>query len=287
MADDATLKDALAASDETPTTPVVEATPAETEIVAPKIVDAPDQEAIEIGRILRESGVSKDQLNALLEAPKALEALKYSIQNNPAEFLSMLERTDPRTGERFLETMADTYVNRYGDKGKASGKPNGDTNELQRQLEAQQEQLNSMRSEREQERARAAFAVAQQRYNARVDDLFGLEGVKNLGLTKSEEKAMRARLNADLGADQTVVERISRGNFVDVPKAFQGIIDEWATDKKAAVEAQKAQRDRATKGAFPEFQNGPNPWMVDIADKTFDSWDATEEGFAKALQGAR
>lgn len=287
MADEANLADVLT-SGETPVTPVAEATPATTEpeIVAPKIAEPPDQEAIEIGQILRQSGISKDQLNALLEAPNQLAQLRYTLQNNPQEFLSQLERTDPKTGERFLETMADTYVSRYGDKGKASGKPDGDTNELQRQLEALQEQTNRLLSEREQDRQRAAFASAQQRYNARVDDLFALEGVQKLGLTKSEVKALRADLNATLGADSTVVDRISKGNFVDVPKAFQGIMDSWVTDKKAAIEAEKTQRDRAQKGAFPEFLSGPNP-IMQVPDKAFDSWDATEEAFAKALTGAR
>lgn len=280
----ATLRDTIV-SDEPAPTPVVEATPATPAPETPTV----DPEVMEIAQILRGSGVSKEQVNDLLSAPKALESLRYAIQNNPQEFLNMLDRTDPQTGEKFLEAMADTYVNRYGDKGKPAAKgkeePNG---ELMREVEALRETVGRFQTEQQRRDQAAALAQTRQRYDARVDDLIGQPGVKELGLTKSEVKAIRARLDTELSRDPSAVERASKGNFVDVPRTFQTIIEEWASDKKAASEAAKAQRERAAKGAFADFPAGPNPFMnVELPKGTSDSWDATEEGFAKALESVR
>lgn len=284
MADEATLADTLVSEPEAPA-PVVDATSAEPEIVAPKIVDPPSPEAAEIGRILLESGYSKDQLNQLLEAPKALDALRYAIQNDPKDFVTMLQRSNPEAADKFLDVVADTYVERYGDKGKASGKPEGETGDLQREIAALREQTNRLLTEQQRRDQAAAMAATLQRYNSRVDDLLNLKEVKELVPTKSEAKSLRARLNVELGADPTIVQRINNGNFVDVPKVFQTIIDELATDKKEAVKSAAAQRERAERGAYPEFQNGPNPLLPpDLVEKASGSWDDTEAAFGKALE---
>lgn len=251
------------------------------------ITEAPNPEAAEIGRILLESGVTKDQLNDILEAPKALAALKHTIQNDPAEFLKMLERTDPTTGERFLESMADTYVSRYSDKGKAAGKSSDDAknNDLMREIEALREKTTRLETEQQRRDAAVALAAAQQRYESRVDDLLGQKEIKDLNLTKSEVKALRARLNSELSADPNAVQRVSRGNFVDVPQTFKGILEEWASDRKAQAEAEKAKRDGVNSKGYNEFSSGPNPFMNwDVPAEVSASWDATEDGFAKALE---
>jgi hypothetical protein len=121
MADEATLKDTLA-SDPTPA-PAEEVKTDPEEPKVPRILESPDPDAAEIGRILVQSGWTKDRINDLLQAPAALENLRYTVQNNPQEFLNMVERADPRAGEQFLEKMADTYVSRYGDRETQGSKP--------------------------------------------------------------------------------------------------------------------------------------------------------------------
>ena len=279
--ENATLKDTVVVEEPTPSAPVVD----KPEEPAPiRVVDEPSPDAAEIGRIILQSGYTKEQLNDLLTAPQALNALRYAIQNNPSEFLKTLERTDPKTGEKFLETMADTYVQRFGDKGKPSGGKQEPSTDLMREVEALRAETKQIRTERETERANATLAATRQRYESRVDDLFNLKEIKELNLPKSVQKGMRARIDVELARDPSVVQRASNGNFVDVPKAFQGIIDEWVSDKKSAQEAEKTQRERAQKGAFPEFQNGPNFMNFEIPAGTADSWDSTEAGFAKALE---
>ena len=282
MVEEATLRDTIV-SDEPAPAEKVEATPATPAPETPQV----DPEVLEIAQILRGSGVSKEQVNDLLSAPKALESLRYAIQNNPQEFLNMLDRTDPQTGEKFLEAMADTYVNRYGDKGKP-GKKDEPSDNLMREVEALRETVGRFQTEQQRRDQAAALAQTRQRYDARVDDLISQPGVKELGLTKSEVKAIRARLDTELSRDPNAVERASKGNFVDVPRTFQTIIEEWASDKKAATAAAKAQRERAAKGAFADCPAGPNPFMnVELPKGTSDSWDATEEGFANALESVR
>lgn len=279
----ATLHDTVVSSTEPEKQQAVET--ADTSAVKTAVTADPD--AAEIGRILLESGVTKDQLNDILEAPKALAALKHSIQNDPAEFLKMLERTDPTTGERFLESMADTYVNRYSDKGKAAGKSTDDAknNDLMREIEALRETTSRLQTEQQRRDQAVALATAQQRYESRVDDLLSQKEIKDLNLTKSETKALRARLNSELSSDQNAVRRVSSGNFVDVPQKFKGIIEEWASDRKAQTEAEEAKRKGVQKGGFNEFAAGPNPFMNwDVPAEVSASWDATEDGFAKALE---
>lgn len=280
MADEATLRDTIV-SDESPATPVAEATPAPTP-ETPKLDVDPD--AAEIGRIILNSGFSKEQVNDLLEAPRALQNMQALLRDNPQEFFNLLQRTDPKIEEKILENAADRYVSRYGEKTPAKGKEAD--SELMREVEALREQTNRLLTEQQRRDQAAAQAAMRQRYDARVDDLLGLKEVKELGLTKSEVKNLRARLDAEMSRDPAIVRRASNGNFLDVPVVFKSLVDELVTDKKAATEADKSQRERASRSAFPEFENGPNPFIP--ADTKFtESWDATENAFAEALGRAR
>lgn len=285
MADEATLRDTVVV-DQTadPKTAVTEPAKADDPV---RITEAPNPDALKIGQILLDSGISEGQLNDLLAAPKALEAMRYAIQNNPPDFLTMLDRSDPKTGEKFLESMADTYLNRYGDKGKPAGKSSDDSStDLMREVKALREKTADLETREARRENAMQLATTTQRYNARVDDLLGLKEVKDLNLLPSELKGIRARLNVELGNDQNVVQRVAQGNFVDVPRTFKGIIEELASDRKGAIEAAKTQRDRSAKGALPDFASGPNLWMHDVPAGSSDSWDATEDGFAKALENA-
>jgi hypothetical protein len=284
MADEATLRDTAVHE-----SAAIDAPAAVEAVAAPRILDAPDPEAAEIGRILLESGVTKDQINDLLQAPKALDALRSTLQGNPQEFFNMLQRTDAKTEENILQAAADRFVERYGDKAKPNGNGKPDANsDLMREVEGLREEIRTVRGRDEQRERNAANAATRQRYEARVDDLFNLEGVKQLGLTKSEQRAMRAQLDVELSKDPSIVQRASNGNFVDVPKAFKEIAEGWASDRKAATEEAKGQRDRTNKNAFAEFSPGANPFMnIEIPTGSADSWDATENAFAAALDRTR
>lgn len=249
---------------------------------------SPNLDAAEIGQILLDSGYSKDQLNALMEAPKALAAIRNQIETDPTEFVKMLQRTDPALGNRFLESMSDTYLEQNKhllDKGKDSGKPSGDAqnNDLLREMQALREKVAASETREQRRETAIAFAAAQKRYDSRVDDLLGQKDIKELNLTKAETKAIRARLGAELSSDQNVVQRISNGNFVDIPRTMKGILDEWAGDRKAASESEKTARERAEGRGFAEFESGPSEYFKPAAD-TFDSWDKTEDALAKALE---
>ena len=274
----ATLKDTVV-SDVQDTTPAPE----------PKSDPAPEvntdnTEAAELGNILINSGYTKERVNELLEAPGALAALRYAVENDPKEFLTMLQRSNPQVADKFLQTMADTFVDRYDAPAtKKNAKADDPNSELMTEIAALREKTNRLETEQQRRDMAALQAATQQRYNARVDDLFGQ--VKDMGLTKSEQLAMRARLDKELSADPTVVQRASKGNFVDVAPTFKRITDEWVADKKAAIDAEKTARERQQKGAFANLSSGPNPFTpVNVSDSTFDSWDNTEAGFAKALE---
>lgn len=275
----ATLKDTVVS--EPPAAPATE-TPA-ADPPAPVITANDDAEAAELGRVLINSGYTKERVNELLEAPGALASLRYAVENDPKEFLAMLQRVNPQVADKFLQTMADTFVDRYDAPPTRKAATGNDNSELMDKVRVLEEKANRLEGEQARRDQAAMLAATQQRYNARVDDLFGQ--VKDLTLTKSEQLAMRARLDKELSADPTVVQRASKGNFVDVAPTFKKIVDEWVGDKKAAVEAEKTARDRQKNGAFPDFSNGPNSFMpVNVPDSTFDSWDNTEAGFAKALE---
>ncbi len=279
MSEDATIKDALTSDHSEAKTEEVK-----TEEVKVEAKADLDPEALEIGRILRDSGVTKDQVNNLLQAPKALEALQSALQGNPDEFFNMLQRSDPKAEEKLLQAGADRFVKRYGEDTKPGkdGKPDPN-GELMREVAALKETVKGFQTTQEQRDRNAAMAAVKQRYDARVDDIFGQKEIKELGLTKSETKAMRARLDAELASDQNIVQRASAGNFVDVPVKFKGILDEWSADKKAAAEAIKDGRDKV-KG-LPEFLAGNSPFMnFDVPSAASDSWDATESALASALE---
>lgn len=280
----ATLKDTLNPEVTADTKPTEAAKPAEPKPEPEVTLKVEDKEAADIGRILLDSGVTKDKLNEILDAPKALNSIRYLIQNNPQEFLNMLERTDPKAANTFLEKMADTYVDRYDDKESKSDKKSDDSSpELMREVRALREKTTRLESEQARRDQAAALAATSQRYEARVDDLFG-QIPKDTPLTKGEQRALRALLNTELSKDQSVVQRVSNGNFVDVPRTFKAVIDDYFADKKAAAEAAKSQREGSSSRAFNEFPSGPN--LMIPPPGTDESWEATEEGFAKALTAA-
>jgi hypothetical protein len=284
----ATLADALM-DGEKASAPVSEETPevkAEASVPStPTVNETAVREAAELGQILIDSGYNRSQINQLLEAPTALESIRSLLQNNPQEFLNMLERSDPQAHEKLLETGADRFVDRYGTKDKPAGKHADSETDLR--MRSMQEKIDRLEAEENRRVQAAQLASATSRYEARVKDLLETKEIKELGLTNAEVKALKARLNTELAADPAIARRVTNGNFVDVPRAFKGLIDEWASDRRTAVESAKAQRERSEKGAFAEYQGGPNPFMLDIPKGAADSWDSTELEFAKALDRSK
>jgi hypothetical protein len=233
---------------------------------APEPAGTPvDADAAEIGRIILESGFSKEQINQLLEAPGALQAMKYQIESDPVEFLRTLSRSNPQLAQKFQESLVDDYVAKYAPKDtppKAGGRAPAQDSALMDEVADLREKLNSVTTEREREKHLAAMAQVKARYDARVDDLFN-QLPQGLNLTKAESKALRAQLQAELSEDPQAVQRVSNGNFVDVPRKFQSLVEGWAKERKDAADAEKAKRERASKLASPEFTNGAVP--VDLS----------------------
>jgi hypothetical protein len=285
MAEEATLKDVTVSPNPADAAEPKEATkPAEEKPVA--VIDPAEAEAVEIGKILLNSGYSKAQINDLLNAPQALNTIRALIDNDPKQFIKQYALSNPDGASKFRDAIAEEYVELYGDKGakKAdSGKPAD--SQLMSEVADLRNKVTSFETREQQRQAAANMASTQQRYNARVDDFFGQDGVKALGLTKSEQAGMRALLDKELASDPTAVQRISNGNFVDVAPKFKHIIEGWAADRKSAAEAEKKQRDNVQAGANFTFPGGPAD--IAVPQAASESWEATEEALAKALQNAR
>lgn len=278
---DATLRDVTVEPNPTP------AAAAPEPVAAPAVAapSAEDKEALELGRVLLGSGVTQSTVNELLAAPQALQTMRYLVQNNPQEFLNLIERTDPTTGEKFLENMADTYVKRYAPKDGArpAGKSEASA-EIMSEVAALREELGQMRTAEQAKQQQIALSQVKARYDGRVDELFNALP-KEVSLTKAETRALKAQLSQELSEDSQAVQRVSNGNFVDVPNKFKSIIEGWSTDRKSAAQAAKDAREGRLNAANPEVLGGPQQFQIDPKDA--DSWDATEAGFAKALDQAR
>jgi hypothetical protein len=238
---------------------------------------------MEVGRILIESGYSKGQINDVLQAPGALGQLRHLINENPQELINLLDRSNPDASKKLLDTAADEYVKRYG-KDTPAGKKDDPNSGLMAEVESLRNQVTQFQTQRDQERAAATMASTKSRYDARVADLFN-SLPKETGLTGAETKALKARVDAELAADPSVVQRVASGNFVDVPHKFKAVLDEWASDKKAAATAAEDRRKGVAAGSSPEFLGGPNPFLPTNTDFA-NSWDDTELAFAKALNSA-
>ena len=281
---EATLRDVTTEPNPAPAT-TQEPVPATT---APAI-NVQDTEAVALGRALMESGYTQAQLTELLAAPQALQSLRHIIENNPSELVAMLERNNPEAAKRLLEETSDAWLQRNrqfippAEGGKSADK--NISSELMSEVETLRTELNQVKTREQQRAQQASLAQVQSRYTSRVDDLFN-QLPKDLGLTKTDQTALRALLDKELAADAIAVSRVSQGNFVDVPKKFQSIIEGLASDRKAAAEADKTAREAAKRGAHAEFTSGANPFLIDVPAGASDSWDATEEAFGKALERA-
>src|SRR5262249_52529342 len=127
-----------------------------------------NKDAIEVGNLLLGSGYSKDQVNDLLNAPKALDALRYMVKNDPAEFVRSLERTDPGAGENFLDQISKLYVDRYdrtgsdpnanGGGSKGNGKGDAPNTELFDKVRELTEEVGRFRTQAQATAAAAADA---------------------------------------------------------------------------------------------------------------------------------
>ena len=278
MSEDASLRDASVTPEVTPTV----------DPVTPPVAAPPDSatlEATEVGRLILDSGYTREQLNDLMESPKALQALKYQLQNDPAEFIRSLERTNPEVGAKLLDASTDLFLARHGKEATTSKPDKGDTsNELMAEIKALREKTAQLESKEAQRENAIAMAAAQKRYDSHIDNLLSQSDVKELNLTKAESKGLRARLSAELASDPQIVRRISSGNFVDIPRVFKGIAEEWGDDKKSAAKAEQDRRDGVTNGAFPGVEAGPSWQNFKPEAAAADSWDATETGLAKALE---
>ncbi|HVH71277.1 MAG TPA: hypothetical protein VNB49_09235 [Candidatus Dormibacteraeota bacterium] len=251
-------------------------------------VDTANKDAAEIGQLLLDSGIDKSKINELLEAPSALAAIRYQLENDPAEFVRGLERANPAAGEKLLDSISKLYVDRYArdDKsGNAGGKTDDKTNELQDQLRVLSEKVTGFETQAQRSANAAAMAAVNARYEARVDDLFSQLPADKVPLTSTEKALIKDALSSRLGRDSDAAKRVYNGNFVDVPKAFKGIVEGLLNDRKAAADAEKAARDRSTKASFPEFGAGPIELpkdFYDVSDTPLDKlWDT--DGFVNAV----
>lgn len=285
MSEEATLRDVTAPPNpQDAAKPAEVAKPAEEKPV--EVKDPNEADALEIGKILLGSGYNKAQINALLEAPNALQSIRAMLDTDPKQFVKNYAAANPNGASKLRDAIVEEYVELFADKGgdkKADGKPQD--SELMQQVRTLTEEVTGLKTQEQRRQQAVALAATESRYKARVDDFFAQDGIKNLGMTKTEQKAVRALLDKELATDPSAVQRVSNGNFVDVAPAFKRIIEDWASDKKSAVEAEKKQRDNVQSGASFTFPGGP--MNIEVPAAMSESWDATEEGFAKALQNAR
>lgn len=251
------------------------------------VIDPAEAEAAEVGRILLNSGYTKAQINDLMQAPQALASLRALLDSDPKQFVKQYALNNPDGASKLREAIAEEFVELYGTKGEEKKSENGKgaDSELMSEVATLRDEVKGYRTEREQANARAALAATQSRYNSRVDDMFSQDGIKNLGLTKSEQAGMRALLDRNLATDPDAVKRVSNGNFVDVAPALKHILDDWAADKKSASEAEKQARERVQSGANYTFPGAPE--SIQVPEAASNSWEATEDALAKALTQAR
>jgi hypothetical protein len=280
------LKDVTTSTNPATTTSTEPSKSVDTTAATTTTINVADTDAAELGRTLLEMGVTKDQINGILEAPQALQSIRYMVENDPQEFIRSLERTNPGAGENFLDKLSKLYVDRYAKDGAkpADGKP-GATDELQSQVRELSEKLNGFATQAQQAAAASAQAQVMARFNARVDDLFGQLPKDAVPLTPYEKKIITGALKDELTSDPNVVKRIYNGNFVDVPRQFKTLIEGVVNDRKAAADASKAARERSTSSAFPDFGAGPVELpkdFYDVSNVPLDKlWD--EDNFVNAL----
>lgn len=269
----------------TTTEPVKDASASAT---AAPVIDTTDKDALEIGKLLLDSGIRADQVNDLLAAPQALQSIRYMVENDPQEFIRSLEKSNPGAGENFLDKLSKLYVDRYApkddDKGGDKAAPNA---ELLQKLSELSETVNTLSTQRQRDANAAALAQINARYNARVDDLFGQLPADKFPLSNYEKELIKGKLNADLAADPQIVARVHNGNFVDVPRVFKGIVEGIAADRKSAADAATAAREKATRVALPDFGSGPVDLPKDFYDvsqvPTENLWD--EGPLVRILEG--
>jgi hypothetical protein len=290
--DPATLRDSMVTDPPAEPKPEVKS---DSEIKVPELDGGNSPEALEMAKILAGSGVSPDQLNDLLTAPKILESLRYQWQEDPKAFVQMLERTDPKVGEHFVKEVSDLFLDRNkhlidSDQSKPNGKDDkSDSSELARQVQQLQEQTSRLQAQEQQRNQAASLAAVRQRYEARVDDALGQ--AKEMNLSPSEVKNLRARLWTEINSDSSAAQRANAGNFVDIPRVLQGLLQEKVADRKAAVATAEGDRKRVQSNSFWDFPSGPDGIVGDlnkiIADDNDPNWGGTIEGFAKALERTR
>lgn len=237
-----------------------QSTGGEEKITVPNLnLDTDESEAI--SQLLTTAGVtSRANVEALINNNQVFNNFFRTMETDPIAAFDAIRRVNPRLRDRIYEAVAEDYIrendtsddqddrSRAGNRGRGSrDMVNPEVARLTETVTKLQQRLDTQDQQTQYQGLRKAFAD-------RIDAYFNAGDLKSL--PRVDKSSLKALLKESLAEDTDAFQRIQRGNFVDIPKHLQKVLDQFTADKKGDETADRKDRDTVAAGARKEVATG-------------------------------
>jgi hypothetical protein len=276
-------------------TPAAAATPQVTTEAAPPVVteEAKPQfteSDVEAYRSLVDMGITPQNAADFKAAKEAMTNLPLLLKSPEGQrmLLDEIQKNDPATYSKLLETASDRWFNELPEDVKNSGNNSGSrttnsTPAVDPKLTSIEAKIDGLIQERNQEKTSKQQSAITQGYETAVDDL-----LKKLPEATSDRDKdyLRLKTNELIWKDPKAREAVAKGVYVDVPKYFSKASSLVTAETKAAANAEHDRRAgveargsrtiapaaEATNGTAPKREgHGADPIWGDISDSELKS----------------
>jgi hypothetical protein len=261
-----------------------------------KVDDLPQvsqEDAAEIASILVGAGYKKENINSLLTQANGFQRANYLLENNPQEFMRVLQRSAPKVYEKLLESATDDYLERHKDEleaddgaAKGSNKGRGASSNDPDVAELKQA-VGEIKKFLEGQRVSAQYQDLKRDYDSKVNML--LDKLPKEDFSTRDRKAIKALLHNSLAEDAQAQQRIAGRNFTDLPRHLQSVLDDWTADTTSQSDAEKQRREEVAASADKEPVAGADGagGKKSAASESGDIWEDAVQAVAGDLNKSR
>lgn len=226
------------------------------------VPDLSEDDSKEILETLRSSGVNRENLPNVVTQAQAYNRLLEMLQTNPRQFVQTIEKINPRAAARLLEDVTEEYIDRYdtsddqddkrgrGNRGRGSNS-NG---RMPREFNQLVELVNGIKTRLDTQDQQAAYENLRGSFAGKLDQYFNAGDLKELDA--KDKKALKALVKESLAEDPRAYANVQRGNFTDIPRHLQKVLDDWTADHTGGATEESERRETVRKGSQKTVQPG-------------------------------
>ena len=253
-------------------TELADAVKAAQAVVAPEAVNATQlatSDAESALRQLADMGITPTTAPNLIQTAQNAEKLVVLMRQNPAGFVSEIERFEPELARTLLEGVTDEYLRRFPPTDQQTGSQSRGADSYDPRVSQLEAKLAALEAKDTAKAAAEATALIRSEYNKRLDAM--LEKLPTT-MDAKDRRLIRYEMNEAVGKDGQALQRINSGSFVDMGTHFARAVQLVAADLKADVEKTRQQREAVVSGTIKDVPSAAQ--AVTGSERTsLDPWD--------------